>query len=73
MAIHKNENFNHLPSLEQSKFWRELGSNYAGDREGLNIKSVGVDTCFYFSGPDGKLFNDREDAINHAFEILVNS
>ena len=68
-----NENFNHLPSLEQSKFWRELGSNYAGDREDWNIKSVGVDTRFYFSGPDGKLFNDREDAINHAFEILVNS
>jgi len=68
-----NENFNHDPTQISSDFWKDMGSNYSGDREDWNIKSTGTETRFYYSGPDGRLFSDRSDAVNHSFDILFNS
>jgi len=69
----RNENFNHHPTNPDSDFWEEIGSNYEMNREDWKIESTGIETRFYYSSPDGRLFNDRLDAINHSFEILVNS
>ena len=69
----QNENFNHNPSNSDSKFWKELGSDYSQIREDWKISSVGTDSKFYYSGPDGKLFSNQSDAINHTFDILINS
>lgn len=69
----QNENFNHNPSNLDSKFWKELGSDYSQIREDWNISSTGTESRFYYSGPDGKLFTDQSDAINHTFDILINS
>jgi len=69
----KNENFNHEPSFAGSEFWRELGNEYTRPREDWTIKSSGTETRFYFSGPDGRLFSDRTEAINYTFDILSNS
>jgi len=69
----KNENFNHEPSFAGSEFWRELGNDYKQSREDWTIKSSGTETRFYFSGPDGRLFSDRTEAVNYTFDILSNS
>ena len=68
----KDENFNHFPTQEGSEFWREIGSGYDAVREDWNIKNNGVETRYFFTSPDGKLFDDRQDAENHTYDILVN-
>jgi flagellin-like hook-associated protein FlgL len=68
----RDENFNHFPTQEGSEFWREIGSGYDAVREDWNIKNSGVETRYYFTSPDGKLFDDRQDAETHTYDILVN-
>jgi flagellin-like hook-associated protein FlgL len=69
----QNENFNHEPNFVGSEFWRELGSDYNQKREDWVIRSSGIEARFYFSSPDGKLFNDRAEAVNYTYELLSNS
>ena len=69
----QNENFNHSPSAVDSKFWKELGSDYEQNREDWNIVSSGTETRFYYTGPDGRLFSDQSAAIDYTFDVLLNS
>ena len=68
-----DENFNHLPTQESSSFWREVGSGYDAGREDWSIKNTGQETKFFFTTPDGKLFDDRQEAESHTYDILLNS
>lgn len=69
----QNENFNHNPSNPDSKYWKELGSDYNQTREDWNIVSKGTESRFYYTGPDGRLFSDQKEAVEYTFEILLNS
>jgi len=68
-----DENFNHLPTQNDSKFWSEMGSGYPKKREDWLIESSGVETRYFFMSPDGKLFDDKQEAENHTYDILINS
>lgn len=68
-----DENFNHLPTQNDSKYWNEVGSGYSGTREDWVIKSSGIETRYFFMSPDGKLFDDKQTAENHTYDILINS
>jgi len=68
-----DENINHLPTQSKSEFWKELGSGYDVEREDWVVKNVGVENRFYFSTPDGKLFEDKQEAENHTINLLLSS
>lgn len=68
-----DENFNHLPTQKDSRFWAEMGSGYSKGREDWVIESSGVETRYFFVTPDGKLFDDKLEAENHTYDILINS
>jgi flagellin-like hook-associated protein FlgL len=68
-----NENFNHLPNLSDSQYWKELGSGYDVAREDWTITNTGYEDRFYFISPDGKLFENRLEAENHTLNLLISS
>jgi flagellin-like hook-associated protein FlgL len=68
-----DENFNHLPNLADSQYWKELGSGYDVSREDWTITNTGYEDRFYFISPDGKLFENRLEAENHTLNLLISS
>ena len=68
-----DENFNHLPNLADSEYWKELGSGYEVAREDWTITNTGYEDRFYFISPDGKLFENKLEAENHTLNLLITS
>ena len=68
-----DENFNHLPNLADSEYWKELGSGYDVAREDWTITNTGYEDRFYFISPDGKLFENKLEAENHTLNLLITS
>ena len=69
----RSENFNHTPNETKLEFWKEVGNGYDQSREDWEIKSTGVETRYYFSAPDGRLFDDQAQAESYTYELLLNS
>ncbi len=68
-----SENFNHFPTQEGSEYWEEIGSGYENSREDWNIESVGKEVRYFFTSPDGRLFDDRSNAETHTYDLLIGS
>jgi flagellin-like hook-associated protein FlgL len=67
-----DENIAQTPS-SPSEFWKEIGSDYSGSREDWTIEMTGVEGVEYFLSPDGKLFEDQDQAYNHTFNLIYYS
>jgi hypothetical protein len=67
------DNIHNNPTVSDSVFWTELGSNYSETREDWKILSTGTEARLYYTAPDGRLFHDQWDAMDHTIGILNNS
>ncbi|MDA7756977.1 hypothetical protein N8920_03650 [Opitutales bacterium] len=66
-------NTNHKPSLESDLYWKELPSDYSGEREDWELEAVGVKQRFFYMSPDGQMFEDDTDALQYTSDLLLNS
>ena len=67
----KAENFNHFPNKSGSDSWKEIGSGYEIDREDWKISKTGNDSRLFWVSPDGKLFDGKTEAFNHAVDLVT--
>ena len=65
-----SHNVNHDPVNSGGNYWRELQSGYDTEREDWNLKVTGSENRHYWIAPDGKLFDDKTSAEDHAGTLL---